>query len=118
MIDTDPTLKELQKQLTECDRQLRNATYYQHQREPDQFKIRRLESQKHTLNSRIARLKELTREVKDLESTLSMKMMNRYPENKPRRNEYKRELTRLTRQLNEFVEKYKPKETVHRPAWR
>jgi uncharacterized protein YoxC len=115
MIDTEPTLKELQKQLAECERQLRNATY--NPQRQDQFLVRRLQNQKETLNVRLSRLKELTREVKDLESTLSMKMMNRYPENKPRRTEYKRELTRVNRQLCEFVEKHKPKETVRRPAF-
>jgi di/tripeptidase len=118
MIDTEPTLKELQKQLVECERKLRNATYYQQQTR-NEVLIRSLQNQKQVLNTRISRLKELAREVKDLESTLSMKMMNRYPENKPHRTEYKRELTRATRQLCEFVAKYEPKEPVRRQgAWR
>jgi hypothetical protein len=111
MIEVEKALEELKRLQAEAQRKIRNEEYG---RKPDQLRLRTLHNESARLFEKIQRMQALYREVKELESSLSMKMMNRYPENKPYRAEYKRDLHRTKRQLLEMAMRHQPKEQPRR----
>lgn len=113
MIEAELALGELRRRRDETQRQI---SFEQRTTKPNVLKIRSLESESAKLYTKLQRLQFLSKEATELERTLSLKMMTRYPENQPYRNEYKRELSRTRRQLKELAAQYQPKPKT-RPAY-
>jgi hypothetical protein len=113
MIEVELAIAELRRRRAETQRQI---SFEERTSKPNTLKIRALESESAKLYTKLQRLQFLDKEASELERTLSLKMMTRYPENRPYRNEYKRELTRTRRQLKELASNYQPKPKT-RPAY-
>ena len=111
MIEAELAITELKRRAKEAQRKLQLE---ERTTKPDLLRLRTLQNEQSNLLLKAQRVKQLADEVKSLESTLSMKMMNRYPENKPYRNEFKRELTRLRRTLKDTAVPYQPKPAPRR----
>lgn len=107
MIEVDKALAELVRRREELARQIRME---RSNRTPSDVKIRTYEHQDSLLLVKHQALSTLKREVKELEYSLTLKMMTRYPENAPYRNEWRRELHRSKKRMVEMAALYQPKE--------
>lgn len=109
MVEVDKALVEIANRRGEIARQLRAERA---NRAPSSIKVRTLEHQDSLLLTKHQTLSGLKREVKELEYSLTLKMMTRYPENRASATEWRRELTRLRRRMEDMAALYQPKEKV------
>lgn len=107
MIEVEKALTEIARRRDELARQIRME---RSARTPSEVKIRSFEHQGSLLLIKHQTLSGLRREVKELEYSLTLKMMTRYPENQPYRNEWRRELHRFQRRMEEMAAAFQPKE--------